>query len=1155
MDAAQQRVANFADLQASTTTEQVFDINGNVITASIGRAGYVGTTFYGNPGNYVDARGVLNPNGVGNASEMIAGTAANDTIIALGGNDTVRAGAGNDTIEGGSGVDFLYGGDGNDTIDGGTEDDFLYGEAGNDTMRGGIGIDTMFGSDGNDTMYGGLDADVMIGGTGNDIMYGGDGVTDAAGILDPDSLVGAGLIDDTMNGGQGDDTLYGGGGWDSLNGDSGHDLLIPGSGGLVAGGREAMDGGQGDDIYIIESIADFASHDIADSGLRRDQLVNKTIYRDQDATRTANGTANGIAIDEVRFTQTTPGDIILAGTNPAVPGALPSLFTGIERVVIGTGGADTADRTGTAAINIDASLANPGLNEGLEIWGNAGSNIIVGTAFDDVIDGGGGADTMEGGLGNDRYVLDQADDIVIEGLSGGGNDTIVVAGNFNYTLADDIENLTLQGTNNNQDGTGNALDNILIGSGSANRLLGLAGNDTIDGGGGDDTIIGGAGVDRLTGGDGNDTFIFASMAEIGNNASFRETITDFRPQGRTDLDLLDLTAIDADTGTAGHQSFNYANILSSGDSTNLQAGQLLYVNGVLYGGTNGSAGADFQIALNNGPTSLTRAMFVENPTLSIAKQGAAATNEGNTGTVNHVFIVTLSRAVSVDTTVDWSVSHTGDTALNATDFVVNNTVLPQGTLTILAGQTSGTITIPVHGDTIVEANETFQVTLSNSSGVAVIGTASATSTITNDDSNAVITGTNGNDTLNGTAGPDVINGLGGNDTLNGNAGDDVLDGGTGNDTLNGGNGSDTLIGGAGRDIMTGGLGSDIFRFNANIAETRALFVGNDQITDFVSGVDIIDLSAIDANTSTAAPGNQAFEYIGSAAFTGLGQLRYANGQLQGNVSGSNAADFTISITNNPATLQATDFLGVTTPQPTLLAQQSLAFDIVQPQVQPEPTTGTNAETTNPSAGTGVNSQIAASAPPINGTTANETLNGTAQAEVINGLGGNDTLNGNAGNDVMNGGTGNDTLNGGDGNDTLDGGTGTDILNGGNGNDLLIGSAGRDTMTGGADSDTFRFNASVTEIGNLTFGFSFSNDQITDFTPGQDVIDLSAIDANTSIAGDQTFEYIGSAAFSGLGQLRYQNGQLQGNVTGSNAADFTISITNNPATLTNGDFIL
>jgi Ca2+-binding RTX toxin-like protein len=1021
-------------LQASTTTQRVFDGSGELVLAAIGRAGFVTqggvTTYYGNPGNYVDARGVLNPNGVGNASEMIAGTAGVDRISALGGNDTVRAAAGNDIIDGGSGVDFLYGGDGNDVIDGGSEDDFIYGEGGNDTMRGGIGIDTMFGGDGNDTMFGGADGDVMIGGTGDDIMYGGDGIT-VGGILDPEPLVGVGPLDDTINGGQGNDTIYGGGGWDSLNGDSGHDTLFPGTGGADQLGREAMDGGEGDDIYIIEGIADFANMDIADTGLTELQLVNKgTGFRQ----------GNGLGIDEVRFTDTVAGDIVIAGTNVL---GVPSIFTGVERIVIGTGTGTTANRNGTADINIDASLANPGLNVGLEILGNAGVNIIVGTAFSDVIDGGGDADTLEGGLGNDTYVVDNLNDLIIE-TTGGGNDT--VRSSITYTLGSELENLVLTG--NAAQGTGNSLGNTITGNGIANILRGLDGDDAIDGGGGNDTIFGGAGIDILTGGTGNDTFVFSSVAEIGNDAARRETITDFR----TGTDLIDLTGIDANDLLSGHQAFDYANITTA-DFEAGTAGRLRYADGVLYGETTGDGVEDFQIALPGAPATLTSDMFVANPTLSIARAQAlpvGGLNEGNAGTVNHTFTVTLSRASSVNTTVAWAVSGTGADPANATDFA--NGSFPGGTLTIAAGQTTGTITVPVRGDTTAEATETFQVTISNPTGPAVLGTVTATSTIQNDDSPVI-----------------SIAGPGGTGATEGNT----------------------------------GTSSHTFTVNLSSAATAPTTVNW-------------------AVTGTGASPANATDFGGTLP---SGSVTIAVGATSAtftvNVAGDTSVEanetFQVTLSNPPAGTQ----LGTATATSTII---------------------------NDDAGTVVSQTI-------NGTSANNTLNGTAGADAINGLRGNDTLNGNAGDDVMNGGTGNDTLNGGGGNDTLDGGTGTDILNGGNGNDLLIGSAGRDTMTGGAGSDVFRFNASVTEIGNLRFGFSTTNDRIMDFARGQDIIDLSAIDANTSDAGDQAFTYIGSASFSGLGQLRYQNGQLQGNVTGGNAADFTISIVNNPATLTAGDFIL
>jgi Ca2+-binding RTX toxin-like protein len=103
----------------------------------------------------------------------------------------------------------------------------------------------------------------------------------------------------------------------------------------------------------------------------------------------------------------------------------------------------------------------------------------------------------------------------------------------------------------------------------------------------------------------------------------------------------------------------------------------------------------------------------------------------------------------------------------------------------------------------------------------------------------------------------VLRGGGGNDTLFGDAGNDTLDGGTGNDVLRGGTGLDQL---------TGGAGNDLFAYNA-VNESAT---GNvDTILDFIKGEDRIDLSAIDANSVTA--GNQAFNFIGDAAFTAANQ--------------------------------------------------------------------------------------------------------------------------------------------------------------------------------------------------------------------------------------------------------------------------------------------
>ncbi|MDF1576901.1 MAG: DUF1566 domain-containing protein [Desulfobulbales bacterium] len=110
------------------------------------------------------------------------------------------------------------------------------------------------------------------------------------------------------------------------------------------------------------------------------------------------------------------------------------------------------------------------------------------------------------------------------------------------------------------------------------------------------------------------------------------------------------------------------------------------------------------------------------PTASI---GDAVVLEGNAGSTDLTFTVTLSAASASEVTVDFSTSDAGATA--GADYIAAS-----GVLTIPAGETNGAITVPVSGDTGFEANETFTLTLSNPFG-ATLAVASATGTIANDD--------------------------------------------------------------------------------------------------------------------------------------------------------------------------------------------------------------------------------------------------------------------------------------------------------------------------------------------------------------------------------------------------------------------------------------
>ncbi|MEQ1756126.1 MAG: peroxidase family protein [Micropepsaceae bacterium] len=465
----------------------------------------------------------------------------------------------------------------------------------------------------------------------------------------------------------------------------------------------------------------------------------------------------------------------------------------------------------------------------------------------------------------------------------------------------------------------------IIDAASGNNITGTAAIDLIFGNGGNDSITAGLGDDFVLGGAGNDTF-FASTGD-GNDT------------------------YDGGTGTDTY------NMASTAGNTNVD---LTNTNDLTQGGTATSAltGADLLFRIENVTGSVDDNIIVGSSSNNTLRgNGGNDTLDGGTAGTD-----TLIGGLGNDTYI---VRHnTGGTGLT--------------TITEAAGAGSGTDT--------VQSFVTYTIG-NNVENLTLMGTGNINGTGNNLAN--VLTGNTGNNTLAGDDGNDTFIAFvgDGNDTYNGGAGADTLDmsaatnavtvqlnnvignlffavatgtdigtdvlsaflqqstietfiGGSGNDTFTGrtagganavtfvgGGGIDTFIAGNSVETMTGGIDADIFQYLSSGGVGTG--GGRSIITDFHHAEgDIIDLTSIDANTTVS--GNQAFDFIGSAAFSdptvgatlAAGQIRWqlfdsdGNGSLdstliQGNLNDNLSADFEILLRGyvQPAepTLVSTDF--------------------------------------------------------------------------------------------------------------------------------------------------------------------------------------------------------------------------------------------------------
>ncbi|WP_418889614.1 M10 family metallopeptidase C-terminal domain-containing protein [Rhizobium laguerreae] len=527
--------------------------------------------------NYMLGVNVENLIYIGTAAFVGTGNSLANTITGGVGNDTLNGGAGADSLIGGAGHDIYIVDDLADVVTEGLNEgtdlirtvlssyaltnianvenlafigtgDFIgTGNVLANTIIGGAGNDLLDGGTGNDTLVGGAGNDIYVVDTASDIVTelanaGTDEIRTSlaaysiAALINVENLTYTGSANFTGIGNALANTITGGAGHDTLNGGAGADTMI---------------GGAGDDTYIVDNAGDsVAENAAAGTDTVRTTLASYTLGSDLE-NLTYIGTAafagTGNALNNVLIGGAAADNLSGgAGNDTLLGGAGSDMMSGgtgddiyvvdiatdlvIENTNEGTDTVQTALASYTIGNNVENLTYTGSAN--FTGTGNALANTITGGAGNDVLDGGAGADTLIGGAGNDTYIVDNAVDIVVENVDA-GTDTVRTT-LASYTLGSDVENLTYIGTTNFA-GTGNSLDNLIVGGSGADIIAGGAGNDILVGGDaadlfvylpnwGHDTII-----DFLATGTAHDTIridhnifadwesLFAASSQYGND--------------------------------------------------------------------------------------------------------------------------------------------------------------------------------------------------------------------------------------------------------------------------------------------------------------------------------------------------------------------------------------------------------------------------------------------------------------------------------------------------------------------------------------------------------------------------------------------------------------------------------------------------------------
>ena len=735
----------------------------------------------------------------GGADDLLSGGDGDDALVGdvssgldagFHGADVLDGGDGNDRLWGDGGNDTLFGGDGNDWLSGEDElgsedvstltgDDLLSGGVGNDSLIGGNGNDWLLGGDGNDALFGGAGDDTLEGGDGNDFLRAGNG-------------------SDLLLGGDGNDVYYFGlgSGVKHIEDPSGFDLLVLEGGILLGmlhlglGSLEIGIGSTGDAIHLdgvdYDDLAGTSPIDAIQFSNGQTMSVADVIAAlgidlpatpDADVITGTSGRDNIDALDGDDHVYAGGGDdriVLGAGADTADAGEGNDLVTAGDGADLVFGGAGDDTITGDAGDDqllgdegsdrLSGGSGNDTLSGGDgadQLSGGLGNDSLDGGSGNDNLDGGTGADMLSGGSGDDTFIVDDANDQVIE-VADQGHDAVYSA--LSLTLSDNVEDLILQAGSAALNGTGNAQDNALTGNDNDNVLNGLAGADTLIGAAGNDTLDGGSDSDAMSGGQGNDLYLVDATTDRvtelnaeGNDAVVASV--DFTLSDNVETLMLTGTAI-AGTGNA------LANTITGNAQDNLLDGQ---------GGDDllqGGAGND-QLVGGSGVDTLVGGTGddlydVDRSDDQVVEQAG----EGSDTVQSSVSYVLGANLENVVLTGFSSVDATGNELANQ---LIGNSGSNRldggaGNDTMVGGDGDDTYVLDSAADQVIELAD-------EGSDTVVVGFSYATG---NNIENVRLTGSAN---LNAT----------------GDAGDNVLEGNAGNNLLAGGGGSDLLIGGDGDD--------------------------------------------------------------------------------------------------------------------------------------------------------------------------------------------------------------------------------------------------------------------------------------------------------------------------------------------------------------------